>query len=173
MESLRAELSAKVGLSDRQLQMWFCHRRMKDRKGPPAKLSQNDSHAGVTGGIGGYMVVNERTSVLDLGPSAFGKALGTCCGVLPPTMAVPWFRGDMSIMNWYSEPQQSIAELRATAFVEVQLGEPIREDGPLLGMEFDPLPPGAFGTPIGNRVLTAYCDILMSYLLASLLAVDE
>jgi hypothetical protein len=34
--------------------------------------------------------------------------------------------------------------------VEAQLGEPLREDGPILGMEFDPLPPDAFGTPIGH-----------------------
>ncbi|KAI3823950.1 hypothetical protein L1987_05396 [Smallanthus sonchifolius] len=32
--------------------------------------------------------------------------------------------------------------------VEVQLGEPLRQDGPDLGTEFDELPPGAFGTPI-------------------------
>nr|CAD1826641.1 unnamed protein product [Ananas comosus var. bracteatus] len=36
-EALRAELSAKIGLSDRQLQMWFFHRRLKDRKVLPYK----------------------------------------------------------------------------------------------------------------------------------------
>ncbi len=30
---MRAELSAQLNLSDKQLQMWFCHRRLKDRKG--------------------------------------------------------------------------------------------------------------------------------------------
>ncbi|KAG8069439.1 hypothetical protein GUJ93_ZPchr0005g15579 [Zizania palustris] len=30
-ETVRAELSVKLGLTDRQLQMWFCHRRLKDR----------------------------------------------------------------------------------------------------------------------------------------------
>ncbi|CAM8958846.1 unnamed protein product [Rhodiola kirilowii] len=38
----------------------------------------------------------------------------------------------------------------AIAFVEAQLGEPLREDGPILGMEFDPLPPDAFGAPLGT-----------------------
>jgi hypothetical protein len=33
VESVRAELSAQLNLSDKQLQMWFCHRRLKDRKG--------------------------------------------------------------------------------------------------------------------------------------------
>ncbi|KAK9085386.1 hypothetical protein Sjap_025797 [Stephania japonica] len=42
-----------------------------------------------------------------------------------------------------------LSESRAVASVERQLGGPIREDGPILGVEFDPLPPGAFGPPIG------------------------
>ena len=36
--------------------------------------------------------------------------------------------------------------MAAIAAVEAQLGEPLREDGPPLGLEFDPLPPGAFST---------------------------
>jgi hypothetical protein len=40
-------------------------------------------------------------------------------------------------------------ELRAIACVEDQLGEPLREHGPILGVEFDTLPPDAFGAPIG------------------------
>jgi hypothetical protein len=36
--------------------------------------------------------------------------------------------------------------------VESQLGEPLREDGPALGINFDPLPPGAFGAPIGMHI---------------------
>ena len=39
--------------------------------------------------------------------------------------------------------------LQAIAAVEAQLGEPLRDDGPILGVEFDQLPPGAFGSPIG------------------------
>ena len=54
------------------------------------------------------------------------------------------------VMMRHFEPKQTIAELRAIAFVEAQLGEPLREDGPMLGLEFDPLPPDAFGAPIGK-----------------------
>ena len=36
-ETMRVELSEKLGLSDRQLQMWFCHRRLKDKKDLPSK----------------------------------------------------------------------------------------------------------------------------------------
>ncbi|KAJ8432424.1 hypothetical protein Cgig2_016054 [Carnegiea gigantea] len=60
-------------------------------------------------------------------------------------IAVPRISGNG---RYYDPPPQSVAELRAIAFVEAQLGEPLREDGPALGMEFDPLPPGAFGAPI-------------------------
>jgi hypothetical protein len=52
--------------------------------------------------------------------------------------------------RYYDSSPQSVMELRAIACVEAQLGEPLREDGPILGMEFDPLPPDAFGTPIGH-----------------------
>lgn len=50
-------------------------------------------------------------------------------------------------------PPQTMLEVQAVSFVESQLGERIREDGPILGMEFDPLPPGAFGAPIGMIIL--------------------
>ena len=50
-------------------------------------------------------------------------------------------------------PAQSMMEMQAISFVESQLGERIRDDGPILGMEFDPLPPGAFGAPIGIKFL--------------------
>ncbi|KAE7998345.1 hypothetical protein FH972_002900 [Carpinus fangiana] len=53
-EALRAELSMKLGLSDWQLQMWFCHRRLKDRKGPQGKRQPEDSS------VGEEMVVGER-----------------------------------------------------------------------------------------------------------------
>lgn len=92
-EQVRADLSVQLGLTDRQLQMWFCHRRLKDRKTPNKDVSSSASP------------VDRKT---------------------PPL----------------NEPTQAIA------FVEAQLGEPLRPDGPILGMEFDPLPPGAFGAPI-------------------------
>ncbi|CAM8958847.1 unnamed protein product [Rhodiola kirilowii] len=56
-EAVRADLSVKLGLSDRQLQMWFCHRRLKDRKTPTTttKRQKKDSpgEAGTTqSGVG-------------------------------------------------------------------------------------------------------------------------
>lgn len=144
-EALRAELSAKLGLSDRQLQMWFCHRRLKDRKGPPLKRQPKDSTVGeeMVAGEGG----SEQASGSGLASSPFldSRRPGGRTGV-----AVARIANDMAAISRLYEPQQSIAELRAVAFVEAQLVEPLREDGPILGMEFDPLPPGAFGAPIGK-----------------------
>lgn len=151
-ESLRAELSAKLGLSDRQLQMWFCHRRLKDRK----IRSQKDSPTMVGVGVGSEERLgvgdasNELASGLGLGPSSFGHSLDSRRGLPRPPMSVPRFGGDIPAMKRYYEPQQSLAELRAIAFVEAQLGEPLRADGPILGLEFDPLPPDAFGAPLGK-----------------------
>ncbi|XP_059452338.1 homeobox-DDT domain protein RLT2 isoform X1 [Corylus avellana] len=142
-EALRAELSVKLGLSDRQLQMWFCHRRLKDRKGPPGKRQPKDSS------VGEEMVVGEVGSERALGSaSALSPFVESRRVVGRPGVAVARIGSDVAAMSRYYEPQQSIAELRAIAFVEAQLGEPLREDGPILGMEFDPLPPDAFGAPI-------------------------
>uniref|UniRef100_A0A6N2MME7 Homeobox domain-containing protein n=1 Tax=Salix viminalis TaxID=40686 RepID=A0A6N2MME7_SALVM len=151
-EAVRAELSVQLGLSDRQLQMWFCHRRLKDRKAPSVKrpCKESPSLAGMPGG-GETGVVAEVGNEHGSGSSPFVLGVDLRRAVGRPTgVAIPRISADVQTMNRYYEPQQSIAELRAIAFVEAQLGELLREDGPILGMEFDPLPPDAFGAPIGS-----------------------
>ncbi|CAA6661086.1 unnamed protein product [Spirodela intermedia] len=121
-ESLRAELSVKLGLSDRQLQMWFCHRRLKDRK------------------------ANEM-AVTASGLSPLAEPRKAVARMASPALAR--IEADMhSVKRYYDAmhpplpPPQTMLEVQAVSFVESQLGERIREDGPILGMEFDPLPPG-------------------------------
>ncbi|GKU93030.1 hypothetical protein SLEP1_g6668 [Rubroshorea leprosula] len=139
-EASRAELSVQLGLSDRQLQMWFCHRRLKDRKTPPAKRQRKDSSSpAAVIATGEEVAGGEAGNELASGSSPFGHSVEPRRVFLRPGVAVP---------RYYETPQ-TIAEFRAIAFVEAQLGEPLKEDGPILGMEFDPLPPGAFGAPIG------------------------
>lgn len=153
-EALRAELSGKLGLSDRQLQMWFCHRRLKDRKPPPVKRPRKDAlPPTAVGSSGGAGIGDELGAVGEVGNEI---ASGSGSGSSPfrhvdlqKRVVVPRIGADMPAMKRYYEPPQAISELRAIAFVEAQLGESLREDGPILGMEFDPLPPGAFGAPIG------------------------
>ncbi|KAF8409189.1 hypothetical protein HHK36_005263 [Tetracentron sinense] len=145
-ESLRAELSVKLGLTDRQLQMWFCHRRLKDRKVAPVKRPRKDSPAAA---VGDEMMVgqprNEPGSGSGSGSSPFGHGESR-------KVSMSRIGADIPMVKRYYEPPQSISELRAIAFVEAQLGELLREDGPILGMEFDPLPPDAFGAPIEMMV---------------------
>lgn len=163
-EAIRAELSVKLGLTDRQLQMWFCHRRLKDRK-PPTEKRQKKSPlpasaiAGSSGGIVHEKVVSNAdvTKDSDSSLSAFGNVdmqqqqqrvihkAGT---------AVPRISSELPSVRRFYEPPLAISEQRAIKFVEAQLGEPLREDGPILGMEFDPLPPGAFGAPFGIFLAT-------------------
>ncbi|CAN4105011.1 unnamed protein product [Withania somnifera] len=169
-EALRAELSVKLGLSDRQLQMWFCHRRLKDRKATPVKQQKKEEAspaAMVSSGRQGDETAAASGEIGKEHASGSGSRVSPLGGIMDlqvqqqhhqrvvhrPGTAVPRFRTEMPALKRYYEPPQAISELRAITFVEAQLGEPLREDGPILGMEFDPLPPGAFGAPIVADVL--------------------
>ncbi|GAB2274768.1 hypothetical protein Dimus_009541 [Dionaea muscipula] len=161
-EAKRAELSVQLCLSDRQLQMWFCHRRLKDRKEPSAKR-QRKGGASPPDGTPPPMpppppapvpavkdeltieMVNEHGS----GSSPY-RHMDTRRAIMPRPTGVAFPRINPSYR--YYDPPQSIVEHPAIAFIEAQLGEPLREDGPALGVEFDPLPPGAFGAPIDAPV---------------------
>ncbi|KAI4374133.1 hypothetical protein MLD38_012166 [Melastoma candidum] len=135
-EAMRTDLSKKLGLLDRQLQMWFCHRRLKDKKNTVALLdfakesvaTANEHGSDNESGSGSGSSPNGRREFEGANLMQEGDEPGTG--------------------RRYHESPRTIMELRAIACVESQLGELLREDGPILGMEFDPLPPDAFGTPI-------------------------
>lgn len=159
-EAMRAELATKLGLTDRQLQMWFCHRRLKDRKPPGEKRVKKEVSPGMVGAlsngvgkelVGGYGGDLKNDQSLGLARTALGptEILQQHRVVHRSGTALARFGTEMPAVKRYYEPPQALSELRAIAFVEAQLGERLREDGPVLGMEFDPLPPGAFGSPIG------------------------
>lgn len=152
-EATRAELSAQLGLSDRQLQMWFCHRRLKDRKAPPVlKRQRKDSTSPghLVGVEGEEMGVAEAGNDNGSGGSSFFAHGLDLKRVIP--------RPEMTVQRYYGTPHSVVdLELGAVAFVELQLGEHIRKDGPMLGMEFDPLPPGAFGAPLGKLLKLVSC----------------
>ncbi|KAM0864539.1 hypothetical protein ACQ4PT_043854 [Festuca glaucescens] len=161
-EAMRADLSVKIGLSDRQLQMWFCHRRLKDRKQPPAKKQRRDDDVPAA-----PLPVSPALPPLHAMPLA-SSDLMTYDEPLHPvhprrgpgrSSAVPRISGPDIGRRYYEPLPVMLAppvapmhyrqdELRIITSVESQLGEPMREDGPVLGNDFDPLPPGAFGAPI-------------------------
>ncbi|XP_012449691.1 homeobox-DDT domain protein RLT1 isoform X4 [Gossypium raimondii] len=140
-EATRAELSEKLGLSDRQLQMWFCHRRLKEKKDTPTKKPRKVA----------ALPPESPIDELRAGPGpdyGSGSGSGSSPNMDTRKLGGSSSRGmteDVQTVRRYYESQQSIMELRAIACVEAQLGEPLRDDGPMLGMEFDPLPPDAFG----------------------------
>ncbi|XVF40442.1 hypothetical protein PTKIN_Ptkin01aG0113900 [Pterospermum kingtungense] len=138
-EATRAGLSEKLGLSDRQLQMWFCHRRLKKKKETPSKRPRR----------GAELPPESTINELRAGPEPeYGSGSGSSPHMDSRKLGTSSSRGmmeDAPKVRRYYESQQSIMELRAIACVEAQLGEPLRDDGPMLGMEFDPLPPDAFG----------------------------
>ncbi|KAG4383911.1 hypothetical protein AAZX31_13G159500 [Glycine max] len=139
-ETMRVELSEKLGLSDRQLQMWFCHRRLKDKKDLPSKkpprkvLAEPLPDSPRDDPRLGLELANEYGSGSGSGSSPYAR--------VEPLNVAP-----LGVPGYYESPQAKL-EHRAIACVEAQLGEPLRENGPILGVEFDPLPPDAFGAPI-------------------------
>lgn len=135
-EAIRADLSVKLNLSDRQLQMWFCHRRLKDRKSTtPSKRQRKE--------LIPPMSVESSKLAVNAGDIMAGIELDSRRAVRGGGS------GGVTVVRRFNEP--SSAEVRAIGYVEAQLGERLRDNGPILGMEFDPLPPGAFGMPIGTH----------------------
>ncbi|KAG2318889.1 hypothetical protein Bca4012_054861 [Brassica carinata] len=148
-EETRAELSEKLDLTDRQLQMWFCHRRLKDKKDGQAKKPVQPSPPALSS-------VNELPAADD---DRSGSGSGSGCSPYSESRR-DFAGGSGSSRDEYEtigkgvyeeQPRLSVMVRRAVVCIEAQLGEPLRDDGPVLGMEFDPLPPGAFGTPIGMQ----------------------
>ncbi|PSR98600.1 Homeobox-DDT domain protein [Actinidia chinensis var. chinensis] len=152
LEATRAELSEKLRLSDRQLQLWFCHRRLKDKKHLGAKKPKD---AGGVEKKGLFDPARDELMAAERG-SNHGSKSGSGSG---SGSGLGWSRfderDDVPIVRRYYESPESVMEQRVIACVEAQLGEPLREDGPILGMDFDELPPGAFGEPI---VMTKQSD---------------
>ncbi|XP_039019972.1 homeobox-DDT domain protein RLT1-like isoform X1 [Hibiscus syriacus] len=124
-EATRGELSEKLGLTDRQLQTWFCHRRLKEKKETPSKNPQK----------GTTLPPDSPIDDIGVGPdSDEGSESGSDSGSSPC----------MDFRKLGGSSSRGMMEFRAIACVEAQLGQPLRDDGPMLGMEFDPLPPDAF-----------------------------
>ncbi|KAL3617111.1 hypothetical protein CASFOL_039505 [Castilleja foliolosa] len=148
-EAIRVELSEKLGLTDRQLQMWFCHRRLKDKKEAVSMSAMKPRTPGSAVRKG--VTVSPREDIMAVAAEPIsGHASGSGSGSGSGSDSSESDNGDdtpMVPVKYYESPQK-IMERRVIACVEEQLREPLREDGPILGVEFDELPPGAFGAPI-------------------------
>ncbi|XP_051129071.1 homeobox-DDT domain protein RLT1-like [Andrographis paniculata] len=146
-ETTRGVLSEKLGLTDRQLQMWFCHRRLKDKR---EALCEGTTKARNPGSVGRKGLVESPKEELMTANPVIGTTLDSGSSSDSDSESSQFANGDNSplVQTRYYESPTTIMERRAITCVEMQLGEPLREDGPILGVEFDELPPGAFGAPI-------------------------
>ncbi|MCO5562423.1 hypothetical protein L7F22_016051 [Adiantum nelumboides] len=167
-EAVRARLSIQLGLSNRQLKVWFCHRRLKERK-----LKGEDEEHGSSDRSPQHLkevpALSCRHSVVLASPPqrldySLSKEEHPSGNSYHSQDDLTWkFRkrvGDLDEKNFESPRRKRnrqttsnganslrVAELQAIASVEAQLGEPLRWDSPCLGVEFDPLPSGAFSSP--------------------------
>nr|GMD91506.1 homeobox-ddt domain protein rlt2 [Ipomoea batatas] len=141
---LMEELSAKLGLSDQQVNVWFQCRRQKDRERiaigiPLHKVASTMPMASLiaVGEVWGKPVPG----------SPYGRLM-----VQQPGVRVPSFGNEGLSTRRYDQFPWTIQHSRAVAAVEKQLGGHFIDNGPVLGFNFDPLPPGAFHTPIEPAV---------------------
>ncbi|XP_076957084.1 homeobox-DDT domain protein RLT1-like [Bidens hawaiensis] len=163
-EAVRAQLSESLGLTDRQLQMWFCHRRLKDKKEGTLKTPGGDRKELIKPVKQEFIMVDRGGVGVGGGGSEYGSRSRS------RSHRESWARSrsrsrsrsgsdlDSSEFNEplvhsraYELTQERMMLRRIIECVEAQLGEPLRDDGPALGTEFDELPPGAFGTPIAVK----------------------
>ncbi|XP_042003366.1 uncharacterized protein LOC121752389 [Salvia splendens] len=202
-ESMKIQLAESIGLTEKQVSGWFCHRRLKDKKlingENHASLKQDrssgviqdrgsghrqDSCGSTKQGDGKNLDTREvesgrlnskEFSAADLTyeheshhAGNYNRTNGDSSGSssslrnVPPNYQnrdpsdaatsrylIPKFPSDIKGVKTRSGPSGYLKvkgrlENPAITAVKRQLGNNYREDGPPLGVEFDPLPPGAF-----------------------------
>lgn len=172
-EAVRAELSTQLNLSDKQLQMWFCHRRLKDRKGKDEDSTNVNANVNANANVARKKPRTEKQNMTQYPGAVLASEPGGAA-VLPRDQFAEEYQYENSERftpeqelkprsrksgprdgsfpgkrrNQALSARVAKAEAAAIAAVEAQLGEPLREVGPPLGLEFDPLPPGAFTTHV-------------------------
>ncbi|XP_042956308.1 homeobox-DDT domain protein RLT1-like isoform X3 [Carya illinoinensis] len=217
-EEMKSQLAEQIGLTEKQISGWFCHRRLKDKKlfRDEACPSGRQDHSGAViqdrgSGLvqdscgstkhGDYRHIDPREVesrrlyrndfqaaglTYEHATHYTGTVRGTDNrssesssssqdrlfrqtedpddrensrylthnGVIAPINAT-----SEKVIGYkpsgYLKVKGEIENAAVTA-VKRQLGRHYREDGPLLGVEFQPLPPGAFEYPIRNAIREPY-----------------
>ncbi|XP_076889681.1 uncharacterized protein LOC143540536 isoform X2 [Bidens hawaiensis] len=225
-ETMKTDLAESIGLTEKQVSGWFCHRRLKDKKilndevGPHGKQDRSsgviqdrgsglrqDSCGSTKQGDNRHYELKEvesrrfTTEVLpievpfdqshhnniiedededdddnDNGDGGGDDDDDTSSGSSSPlndnfysqnvdrlgtlTSKYPTFNDLKSVKgragpSGYLKVKGQVENAAITA-VKRQLGRNYREDGPPLGIEFEPLPPGAFENPVKLPVNQSY-----------------
>ncbi|TKY57155.1 Homeobox protein NANOG [Spatholobus suberectus] len=218
-EEMKLELAEELGLTEKQISGWFCHRRLKDKrllKDEAVANGRQDRSSGVIqdrgSGLGqdscgsskhadyryldpkeveSHGLYNHELSVADMTHGRGNHYPENVSGVddtssesssflqerlfsqgqdpydmepsrhLTPNGALPPLNPKGAVNmgykpSGYLKVKGEIEHAAITA-VKKQLGRHYQEDGPLLGVEFDPLPPGAFECQTADRANEPYC----------------
>ncbi|PIN17407.1 Transcription factor HEX [Handroanthus impetiginosus] len=198
-ESMKIQLAESIGLTEKQVSGWFCHRRLKDKRlmnGENNIVGRQDWSSGVIQDHGsghkqdscgsskqgddknldrevesGRLPLQECSAAeltyergvhycgnhtrMDDASSGSSSSLrnmsnhnhkGEPIDVATSRYLIPKYPMDLkprSGPSGYLKVKGRVENAAITA-VKRQLGKDYREDGPPLGVEFDPLPPGAF-----------------------------
>ncbi|XP_024384482.1 homeobox-DDT domain protein RLT1 [Physcomitrium patens] len=186
-EATRKLLGRELDLSDKQLQIWFTHRRYKDRRDGiddekltfyaknktqdhmstqecrSSKKEEIDQHMieedSEPDGYPARVLAEERDDDELIAEHEHTNGMDAAnnggYGELEKVKPGPKRRGGPRVPKDPNRPPRrpgpkpkfnamAAAERQAIIAVESQLCGPLREDGPPLGFEFDPLPPRAF-----------------------------
>ncbi|XP_009603793.1 uncharacterized protein LOC107798231 [Nicotiana tabacum] len=209
-ESMKSELAQSLGLTEKQVSGWFCHRRLKDKRLLSREAYANgrqDRSSGVIQDRGSgfkqdscgstkqgddknfdHREVESRrltarevsaadvtyevgtqyrteSNLMEDTPSRSSSSLRDACfsqNVESFDMATSRYLScnvptDLKSVKPRTGPSGYLkvkgqVENAAITAVKRQLGSLYRQDGPPLGVEFDPLPPGAFESSVQNLV---------------------
>ncbi|KAL6010055.1 hypothetical protein ACLOJK_000486 [Asimina triloba] len=209
-ESMKAQVASEIGLSEKQISGWFCHRRLKDKKLLKEESSLNakpdlsngfmpdhgsalkqdscgstkqgeyrpcdtkevesrriygqDYPAAVLAHGNRSQHINSRD--YDSDDTSSGSSAASEGRLVP--LRYPSCDNTSTVMN--PEAIKSRGYMMASGYLYLQdeienpaisavkrkLGRHHREDGPPVGVEFQPLPPGAFDSPIEDPVHEPY-----------------
>lgn len=210
-EAMKMQLAESIGLTEKQVSGWFCHRRLKDKKlinGESQATVRQDRSSGViqdrgsghrqdscgstkqgddknldTREVESGRLTSKELSAADLtyehdshyagnynrtnddssGSSSSLRNIppnhqnGVPSDVATSRYLIPKFPTDIKGVKTRPGPSGFLKlkgrlENPAISAVKRQLGKHYREDGPPLGVEFDPLPPGAFESSMQEPV---------------------
>lgn len=189
-EEMKAELAEEIGLTEKQISSWFCHRRLKDKRLSKDETCANNGRQDRSSGTilkqdscgsnkqSDYRKIDpkevesprlyDRTSQYSRnfndGDNTSSESSSSLQDKLfsqsedpydangsgrPVRPAIPKGAGNMVYKykpSGYLKVKGEIVENGAITAVKRQLGKHYREDGPLLGVEFETIPPGAFSS---------------------------